>query len=375
MDAFRKPLTAEVVDSIRGMLAAGAFERGSYLPPERELVRRFSVSRVTVRRALGQLVAEGLIESVPHQGYRPAARRAGSSAGGAVAYVLAQAEPDQVWDFTHEQIITALSRRLMEIGRHALAVGSKGRPAAEVFAELRSGAAWGVVLDTSLPEYVDAAAASGLPWVVIDAHTDRPDADIVIQDNFGGARRAVEYLLAKGHERIGWVGPVRGTAHSRERFAGARAALNDAGRDFAAELVAEAPSHDATDAATELAAGLLRLRQRPTALVCMWREMAMGAARALREAGLVQGRDVEIAAWATEREYREVLAPEFLGGPVPAAAVWRPEEMAALAVQRLERRAADRWEPACRTSVRVRLVEPASAETVLRNGPRRGGGR
>jgi hypothetical protein len=75
---------------------------------------------------------------------------------------------------------------------------------------------------------------------------------------------------------------------------------------------------------------------------------------------------VELAAWATEREYRESLAPEFLGGDVPATAVWRPEEMAGLALERIETRAARPGAPAARTDVRVRLVEPQPAEAVLR---------
>ncbi|GAF94738.1 unnamed protein product, partial [marine sediment metagenome] len=184
---------------------------------------------------------------------------------------------------------------------------------------------------------------------------------------------AVEYLLKKGHQRIGWVGPVRGLAHYRERFAGARAALSDAGRDFAPELVGEAPDNTAAESAFELASAMLRGRGRPTALVCMWLEMALGAARALREAGLKVGGDVELVAWATEREYREILAPEFLGGEVPAAVVWRPEEMAELALERLELRARHPAAPAARIDVRVQLVEPQSAESVLKRGARRRG--
>lgn len=41
---------------------------GSKLPTEAELCQAFSVSRVTVRRAYGQLVAEGLVERVPGRG-------------------------------------------------------------------------------------------------------------------------------------------------------------------------------------------------------------------------------------------------------------------------------------------------------------------
>ncbi len=373
MNTTRKTLAAEVAGSIREIVAGGRVEPGAYLPTERELVKRFGVSRVTVRRALGQLVVEGLIETVPHQGYRPVRRSAGESSPGPVAYVLALAEPDQAWDPTHAQILAAFNRKLMERGRNALAVGSKGRDARETFRELKARGIWGVALDTSRDEYTRAAANCGMPCVIVDAYDELPHIDVVIQDNFNGARCATEYLLKKGHERIGWVGPVRGLAHYRERFAGARAALNDAGRDFVPELVGEAPDNVAQDDAFELVSEMLRGRGRPAALVCMWQDMALGALRALREAGLKPGKDVELVAWATEREYREVLAPEFLGGEVPAAVVWRPEEMAELALTRLEFRARHPGAPAARIDVRVELVEPQSAESVLKRGARRRG--
>jgi DNA-binding LacI/PurR family transcriptional regulator len=292
-----------------------------------------------------------------------------------VAYVLALAEPDQNWDFTHEQILTAFNKKLMQDGRHALAVGVKGRPAREVFAELKAGGAWGVVLDTSLPEYVAAARASRLPFVIVDADTPDPDVDVIIQNNFTGSRVAAAYLLARGHERVGWVGPLRGQAHYRERFAGARAALNDAGRDFAAKLIVEAPANEADPETVKRLAQLLRSRERPTALVCMWRQWALAAIGAAREAGLKIGKDVEVVAWATEREYREVLAADFLGAEIPATMVWRPDEMAGLALERLAKRAAQPTTPACRTGVRVRLVEPQKADDVLRKSARAAGQR
>ena len=372
MNTSRRTLSAGVADSIRDMLAAGRVPSGTYLPAERELVRRHGVSRVTVRRALRQLVGEGLIESVPYQGYRPVAPEKSETSRGAMAYVLASAGPEESWDLTHEQIISAFNRALFERGRRATALGVRGREAGDIFRELKEAGVWGVALDTSHDEFIRAAAAGSLPCVVVDAYDDAAGLDVVIQDNFNGARLATGYLTGRGHERIGWVGPARGLAHYRERFAGARSALSEVDRDFEPGLIVETSANDAWDQAAEPVRRMLARRDRPTALVCMWLEMALGTARAVREAGLRVGEDVEIAAWATEREYREVLAPEFLGGEVPATMVWRPGDMAALALERLERRAADPGTPAARLDVAVRLVEPRKAEDVVRGGARSG---
>jgi LacI family transcriptional regulator len=322
---------------------------------------------VTVRRALKQLVGEGLIEAIPSHGYRKVKTPPRVGVVGPVAYVLAVAEPDQVWDFTHEQILSAFSRKLMEQGRQTLAIGCKGRPAPDVFRELKEAGASGVVLDTSQPDFVAASLAAGLPFVVVDAHSDLPDADVVMQDNFNGARLAAGYLVARGHKRIAWIGPTRGLPHYRERFAGAQAALAEAGLDFVPESLTALSQHDAIGPAEAFIARLLQSPDRPTALVCMWQVLALAAVRVMRRAGLTPGKDVELAAWGTERDYRQMLAPEFLGGDVPATAVWRPEEMAELALARLELRTQHPAAPPCRTDVKVRLLEPRRAEDVLKN--------
>jgi DNA-binding LacI/PurR family transcriptional regulator len=367
MNTGRKDLAAQVAQGIRDMLAAGSIASDSYLPPERDLATQNNVSRVTVRRALKRLVGEGLIEAIPSQGYRPVAVAAKPAGAGPVAYVLAQAEPSAPWDFTHEQILSAFNRALISGGRHALAIGCRGKSAEQTMQEVREAGCAGVVLDTSRDDFIAAAAACGLPCVIVDAYAEVPGVDVVIQDNFNGARQAVEFLLARGHRRVAWLGSTPGTAHSRERLAGARAALVEAGLDFAPELTGRF-EHGDVEQAQAAAERLLSAAERPDAIVCMWLEAALGAERAIKAGGHAKSRGVELVAWATEREYREVLAPEFLGGAVPATAVWRPEEMARVALERLEARRLNPAAPAVRVDIQVRLVEPAGAEQVLKNG-------
>jgi GntR family transcriptional regulator len=52
-----------VADELRAALASGAYPPGRLLPSESELAATHAVSRVTVRKALGQLKTEGLVDS------------------------------------------------------------------------------------------------------------------------------------------------------------------------------------------------------------------------------------------------------------------------------------------------------------------------
>jgi len=63
-----QPLYRRVYRLIADDIASGALGPGDRLPAERALCERFSVSRATVRRALGELVEDGLIESFVGRG-------------------------------------------------------------------------------------------------------------------------------------------------------------------------------------------------------------------------------------------------------------------------------------------------------------------
>ncbi|MBB4095758.1 GntR family transcriptional regulator [Ochrobactrum pecoris] len=56
------PLYAKVETLLADDISAGVLPTGSQLPPEERLIERFGVSRTTVRKAVENLVARGLVE-------------------------------------------------------------------------------------------------------------------------------------------------------------------------------------------------------------------------------------------------------------------------------------------------------------------------
>ncbi len=132
---------------------------------------------------------------------------------------------------------------------------------------------------------------------------DRPpgmiEADTVLVDNAGGARRAVEHLVAHGHTRIACVSDDAELYTARERLAGFRAALADAGLEEDAALVITG-NRDA-DEAEAAVRRLLALpeHRRPTALLAANNRNTVGALRALaaheRSLALVGFDDFELA--------------------------------------------------------------------------------
>jgi DNA-binding LacI/PurR family transcriptional regulator len=163
--------------------------------------------------------------------------------------------------------------------------------------------------DVEDDERIQAVVDRGLPLVVVDG-PPRPGAGHVGVDDRGGAALAARHLLELGHRLLGVVsaplspdryeGPAgqdrqaaAGYQVIRERLLGYRAAVEEAGLDWAAVPVEERRPYG-QDAGRRAAAALLDRDDRPTALLAMSDELAFGAMRAAEERGITVPGEVSV---------------------------------------------------------------------------------
>ncbi|MFD7296643.1 LacI family DNA-binding transcriptional regulator [Streptomyces sp. NPDC059897] len=78
-------------------------------------------------------------------------------------------------------------------------------------------------------QYLAPEIAAGVATVFVDRPAGKIDADVVLSDNFGGARDGVAHLIARGHRRIGFIGDQPRIHTAVERVRGYRAAMEEAG--------------------------------------------------------------------------------------------------------------------------------------------------
>jgi LacI family transcriptional regulator len=136
----------------------------------------------------------------------------------------------------------------------------------------------------------------GTEVVFIDRPPGRIAADVILLDNVGGARTAVEHLLAHGHRRIAIVADKPTISTAEERHQGYREALEAAGVAPDPELV-RLGAHDAASAEAAVRE-LLALRQPATAIFTGNNRITTGALRALSgndSVALVGFDDLELA--------------------------------------------------------------------------------
>lgn len=137
----------------------------------------------------------------------------------------------------------------------------------------------------------------GLPLVLVD-YESRPGRSTVSIDDRGAARATAEHLLALGHRRFGIVLPFDQPATTGreaqdtatryvgiERLAGWGMALEAAGVDWSTVPVASALGSGRA-AGRRAAASLLDRADRPTAVIALSDELALGVLEAAAERGI-----------------------------------------------------------------------------------------
>jgi DNA-binding LacI/PurR family transcriptional regulator len=146
-----------------------------------------------------------------------------------------------------------------------------------------------------------AARERGLPMVHVDS-PPMPGTPWVGINDQAAAALAAEHVLELGHRRIGiaslplssdgyrgWVDDARtrvpGYALTQERLVGYRQAINAAGVDWRDVLVHE-HQPNSTDSGRRAAAALLDRAERPTAILAMSDELAIGVLAAASERGI-----------------------------------------------------------------------------------------
>ena len=353
--ADQQPLSSRgtwaVVGRIRAAISAGRYGTGQFLPPVRELSARHRVSAETVRRGLKVLEGEGLLASEPRQGFRVRGRSAEAIGGRPLAYVtdhhrdLLDAQPAN-W-----ALIEAFQQAAAVRGSAVLATpcGGQSRPA--VLDRLRAGHASGIVLDTLDPELVETIRQVGLPVVMVNSWWEDTEFDVVLQDNYRGGFLAAKHLVDSGCKTVAWVGPVGQFCHSRERFAGAVAALAAAGRRPAEPLSVDYQNEVLLTNVLDM----LGRSDRPDGFLAFTSAGTVAVREAAIQQGLKLGTDVRMVGWIVEEFYSREHVPIFNGGPVPPAVVWKASSMAERALALLAERRAGRAGEPVRVCVPTRL--------------------
>ncbi len=133
----------------------------------------------------------------------------------------------------------------------------------------------------------------GVPIVAVNNQAAEDYRYSIYHDDMEGSRQVTRHLLDLGHSRIAYLGNSLSGRTNSDRLAGYQNELRAKGMSLAPEYVHEV-AYDMPGAIQQAIGHFIRLRPRPTALVCYNDMMAIEAMQGLQRAGLKIPQDISI---------------------------------------------------------------------------------
>lgn len=191
-----------------------------------------------------------------------------------------------------------------------------------------------------------------LPAVLVDHYFPDLNLDTVSHENYEGAVRAVNYLLEKGHRKIGFI---HGLPHYTilRRLDGYRLALENAGIPFDPNLVIQGDL--SIEGGKRAAKELLERKMDCTAYFCANDETAIGLIQTLRPLGVRVPEDISLVGFDDVDSARLIT-------PTLTTIKGNPAGIGRMAVRKLIERVKSPNLPVTQTSLATYLIERESVK-------------
>ena len=293
---------AAVAEVLREEIAKGIWAAGECIPSEQQLAKRFGVAYMTARQAVSSLVSEGVLERVARKGTYVVQKRTAVPPTRNPFVLLLEGGKTSLDPYYLPPLIEALE---CEIQAHGFEVSVYDYTLAIREGLIPKEAVVCCVL-LSEPEilYANLLLDGGNRVVAINRCGDGGRVPYVTPDNAAGAQMAVEHLIDLGHRRIGFIRGLPGNIDASDRRRGYVQALRSRGL----ALGPEDGDHFTEACGYEVAKRMLAAKVLPTAIFCASDLSAIGAMKAIAEAGFSVPSDISVVGF----------------GDFPLARFWHP---------------------------------------------------
>ena len=134
-----------------------------------------------------------------------------------------------------------------------------------------------------------------LPYLLLDSHQLPNHCMSLHVDYYSASRLAMRHLLEKGHTNIAYIGSNFPPLYSQQTFEGYRSVLDEEGIVVPLGWIQmQSRDSDDEDSATKQMQAILQSGKMPTAVFCAADIYAIGAIRAVKQAGLRVPDDISI---------------------------------------------------------------------------------
>ncbi|WRS27863.1 GntR family transcriptional regulator [Oscillospiraceae bacterium MB08-C2-2] len=285
-----------VYTTLKEEILEGIYPFDVFLPPERDISVRFSVDRATARKSLALLVKDGLVEKRAGAGtkvvYRKDLPPSESSCGDLIGFFIIEegSVSKKITQPFYSDLFFQVEKECRKFDANI--IYSTLYNENDYLSILSQHHFTGIIFASKTDKfYIEAAENLGIKVAQIPGYSSRGLS--VCYDNVAAGTHAVNHLIAKGHTKISLITGPRDYQTSRDRLAGALAALFQHGLCVPEEYVLEGDWE--YESGYSIANTLLGMgHERPTSIYVFNDMMALGVIDAINEAGLNIPEDISI---------------------------------------------------------------------------------
>ena len=288
----------------------------------KELSHLLGLSQTTISRALNgypevnEETRARVLKAAEETGYRPnrVARRLATGKAGSLGIIM-PITPEQPVDIHFAEFQSGLADECLRHDFHFVIMPAEQEQEEQAIRNLVSSGsidAYYLAYMRERDPRIAMAKSLPLPFIVhgrsLNLAEDYPYLDV---DNEAAFFEAAQHLLDLGHRRFALLNGPSDLDFAKRRRMGVERALQTRGLALDPALVSSTVMTDGNG--FQHMARFLEQQQRPTAVLCASTVLALGAVRAIRQAGLEVGTDISLIAHDDDLH---LLRPEHFSTPL-----------------------------------------------------------
>ena len=259
------------------------------LPGERVLATQLNASYMTVRKAITELVEEGILHKFTTKGTFVSNRKMSPKTTHNIGFFLDDGIEEGISSPYYSLVFKALEKKVKKSGYNLLLFSES-----DDLDPLQNQKKTDGVIICCFPriESKIQEIKKYLPIVLLDNIASDKSIPSVSIDNFNSSSNAANYLFSLGHKNIGFVSGLLDSDVCKDRLQGYICALNNQNINYDDTLIYKGDySYLSGEKAAEY---FLTLPKSPTAIICANDSMAIGAMKVFQENGIRIPDDISI---------------------------------------------------------------------------------
>lgn len=214
---------------IKKQIMEGSLIPGQYAPSERAICKILTVSRVTARNALNELVEEKLLINLPKKGYllpKVNHNTKSKNVKNNILFIHEHEDEEFLKDPQHNEIWKGAREIAVQNGYNikitSLFPSNINNKTIKEFKEEYAG----VVCDINHKDFLDDVLQQNIPLVQIHGALENLNTTKIVQSDFEGAYQGTRFLIEKTNQKVGIIEFSAGlkemnkTYHNDRRLAG-----------------------------------------------------------------------------------------------------------------------------------------------------------